>query len=206
MSNKDYYAILGISKTASPEEIKAAYRRMAIKHHPDKGGGAGAEAKFKEINEAYQVLSDPQKRSMYDQFGSAEGPNFSQSGGQGGGFGGFNTGDFDFSSGGFGFGGGLNDIFEGIFGQAMSQLQVQAEISIAQAVLGDKLRFNIDGKEVELSVPAGTSDGQSFRIRGKGRAYRGGVGDLIVSVKVKVPRHLSREQRELYEQLRRLDR
>jgi len=200
---KNYYDILGISKNASADEVKVAFRRMALKHHPDKGGGAEAEEKFKEINEAYQVLSDPQKRSMYDQFGTADGPHFG-GGGQGG-FGGFNQGDFDFS-GGFGFGGGLGDIFEGIFGQAMAHLQVQAEISVAQAVLGDNLHFKIDGKDIELPIPAGTQDGQSFKIRGKGRAYRGGVGDLIVSVRVKIPRNLSREQRELFEQLRRLDR
>lgn len=202
MANKNYYDILGVSKDATPDQIKQAYRRLAMKHHPDKGGGSEAEVKFKEINEAYQVLSDPKKKSMYDQFGSADGPQFG-GGAQTGGFSDFGFGNFDFSSG-FGFGGGLGDIFEGLFGQAMAQLQVQIEISIPQAVLGDNIKFNIDGKQIELNIPAGTQEGQQFQLRGKGRAYKGGVGDLIVSVHVKMPRHLSREQRDLYEQLKRM--
>ncbi len=199
MANKNYYETLGISKDATPDQIKAAFRRMAMKHHPDKGGGSDAEAKFKEINEAYQVLSDPQKKSMYDQFGTTDGPQFG--GGQGRGASDFGFGNYDFS-GGFGYGGGIGDIFEGLFGQAMAQLQVQIEISIPQAVLGDLLKFNIDGKNIELNIPAGTQDGQQFQLRGKGRQFKGGVGDLIVSVHVKIPRHISREQRDLYEKLK----
>ena len=100
MSEKrDYYEVLGLSKGASEEEIKKAYRKMAKKYHPDINKEPGAEEKFKEINEAYEVLSDPQKRATYDQFGHA--------GMDGAGFGGFNQGGADFS----GFGG-----FEGIFG------------------------------------------------------------------------------------------
>lgn len=199
MANKNYYDILGISKDATSEQIKQAYRRMAMKHHPDKGGGSAAEAKFKEINEAYQVLSDPKKKSMYDQFGTADGPQF----GGGGNASDFGFGNYDFS-GGFGFGGGLGDIFEGLFGQAMAQLQVQIEVSVPQAVLGDTIKFNIDGKQIELNLPPGTQDGHQFQLRGKGRTFKGGVGDLIVSVHVKMPRHLSREQKELYEKLKRL--
>ncbi|MEX1063843.1 MAG: molecular chaperone DnaJ [Candidatus Paceibacterota bacterium] len=107
MSNKDYYSILNINKGASPDEIKKAYRKLAHQHHPDKKGGD--EQKFKEINEAYQILSDPKKRSQYDQFGSTFG-----SQGPGGGFDGF-----DFSR---GFGSGevnledLFDLFGGAFG------------------------------------------------------------------------------------------
>jgi len=203
MPKKDYYEILGISKNASPDQIKQAYRRMAMKHHPDKGGGAEAEARFKEIiNEAIQILSDPGKRSAYDQFGSAEGPNFS--GGQGG-FG-FGNADYDFSQG-FGFGGGgLGDIFEGIFGQAMAQVQAEIEITIPQAVLGATLHLQLDGKPVEVTVPPGTGDGTQFHLRGKGRAFRGGVGDLVIITRIRIPRHLSREQRELYERLQQLER
>ncbi len=200
MANKDYYDILGVSKGASPEDIKRAYRKMAHEHHPDKGGGKEAETRFKEINEAYQVLSDPQKRSQYDTFGSASGPQFG-----GGGYGDFSQGNYDFSQG-FGFSGGIGDIFEGLFGQAMSQLQAEMEISIPQAVLGDTLTLSVDGKPVELRIPPGTADGQSFRMSGKGRAYKGGVGDLIITVRVRVPRHLSREQRELYEKLKTIER
>ena len=109
--SKDYYAILGVSKDASDDEIKKAYRKLAHKHHPDKSGGD--EAKFKEANEAYQVLSDKAKRQQYDQFGQT----FDGAGGQGaGGFSGFEGFDFsNFSSqqgGGFDFGeGGFEDIF-----------------------------------------------------------------------------------------------
>ena len=102
MANKDYYELLGIQKGASEDEIKRAFRKLAVKYHPDKNqGNDEAEAKFKEINEAYQILSDPEKRAKYDQFGSAA---FDGSGGFGG-------GGFDgFDMGGFG------DIFESFFG------------------------------------------------------------------------------------------
>ncbi len=103
---KDYYDILGISKGADDGEIKKAYRKMAMKYHPDKHkGDKEAEAKFKDINEAYQVLSDSQKRQRYDQFGSADGPSF----------GGGGAGGFDFNGQGFG---GFSDIFETFFGGA----------------------------------------------------------------------------------------
>lgn len=103
---KDYYAILGVAKSATAEELKKAYRKLALKYHPDKGGGAEAERKFKEINEAYQVLSDETKRRQYDQYGQVFG---NGAGPQGAGFGGF---DF---SGAEGFGD-FGDIFETFFG------------------------------------------------------------------------------------------
>ncbi len=195
MANKDYYDILGIKRDASAEEIKQAYRRMALKHHPDKGGGA--EAKFKEINEAYQVLSDPNKKAAYDRYGSADAGPFGGGAGQAGGF--------DFSQG-FGFGGGMGDIFESMFGQAMSQVQAEMEITIPQAVLGDTINVHIDGKPVEVVIPPGTREGQAFQFRGKGRSYRGGNGDLIITVRIRVPRHLSREQKELYARLKQIER
>src|SRR5476651_834349 len=108
----DYYKILGVDKNSSDDEIKKAYRKLAHKHHPDKQGG-DAE-KFKEINSAYQVLSDKSKRQQYDQFGSG----FEQRGS--GGFGGQGFGGFDFSGfssqGNQGFGDGFEDIFSNIFG------------------------------------------------------------------------------------------
>lgn len=200
---KDYYAILGVAKTASADEIKKAYRRLAHQHHPDKAG-SGNEAKFKEINEAYQALSDPTKRQRYDQFGSAEGPS---AGGFGGGFGGGAGGFEDIfsqfggrsgsSSGGFG------SIFEDLFSSAMAQMQVQVEIMLTQALLGDKLEFSIDGQRIALTIPPGTQEGDSFRLAGKGGTYRGGRGDLIVTVRVKYPQRLNNEQKKLLEQLRR---
>lgn len=106
MANKDYYEILGVSKTADADELKSAYRRLAKKYHPDLNKTPEAAEKFKEINEAYEVLGDDKKRANYDQFGSADGPQFGGAGGAG--FG-------DFFGGGQGFGGGFSDIFSDIF-------------------------------------------------------------------------------------------
>ena len=108
MANKDYYAVLGVNKDASVDEIKSAYRRLAKKYHPDLNKTPEAAEKFKEINEAYEVLSDDKKRANYDQFGSADGPQFS---GGAGGFSDFFGGGSGFS----GFGGGFSDIFSDIF-------------------------------------------------------------------------------------------
>src|SRR3989344_7511236 len=85
MTEKDFYQVLGVSKTASPEELKRAYRKLALQYHPDKNKTKEAEEKFKEINHAYEVLSDPQKKQQYDQFGSTA---FEGGAGQGGPFGG----------------------------------------------------------------------------------------------------------------------
>ena len=106
MAEQDYYDILGVSKDASEKDIKRAYRRLAAKYHPDVNHEPGAEEKFKKINEAYETLSDSQKRAQYDQFGSA-GPQ--GAGGQG--FGGFGGGQA-YSN----FGGGFDDIFSQFFG------------------------------------------------------------------------------------------
>ena len=191
--SKDYYNILGVSKSASAEEIKKAYRKLALKYHPDRGGGEDSAKKFKEVNEAYQVLSDPQKKSQYDQFGRTD---FSAGGGQNGfgGFGGFEGMEFDF--------GGFGDIFENFFGQAFSQVQAEIRISPAQAVLGDKLEISVGGEKINFDIPAGVQDGQSFRFPGKGKAHKNGRGDLILSVRIEMPRHISKEQQELWEKLR----
>lgn len=202
--SKDYYEILGVSRSASDAEIKKAYRKLALEHHPDRGGD---QEKFKQINEAYQILSDPQKRAQYDRFGSA-GFNGGYSQGRSGGFEGFDFSDFQsgFSSGGFSFGGGLGDIFGDFFSQAFSTVQAEVEISPAQAVLGDKLRINVNGQEIDLDIPAGTQDGTQFRIRGGGREIRNGQkGDLILSIRIKFPKKLTQEQKELWEKLKDLD-
>jgi len=141
---KDYYNILGVSKSATDDELKSAYRKMAKQYHPDINKTPEAAEKFKDINEAYSVLSDKTKRSNYDKFGTAE-PNAGFGGGAGGasGFGGF--GGFDFS----GFGG-FEDLFSGMFGGARSQAQrvgadidVRMNLSFSEAVFGCKKTINI---------------------------------------------------------------
>jgi len=202
----NYYEILEIPRTASQDEIKKAYRKLALKYHPDKGGD---QEKFKKINEAYQVLSDPQKRVSYDQFGKAGAQGFSGTGGFGGQRGGFEGFDFGSGMGGFEFnfgGGGLGDIFGDFFSQAFSTIQAQVEITPAQAILGDKFTVNIAGETITLEIPAGTQDGTQFRLRNKGRKIRGSQkGDLILQIKIKIPGRLSKEQRELYKKLRDLE-
>ncbi len=150
MSKRDYYEVLGLSKNASTDEIRKAYRTLARKFHPDVNKESGAEAKFKEINEAYQVLSDNQKRAAYDQFGHA-GPQFG-AGGQG--FGGFDFSDL-FRG---GFGGGFaespfEDLFESFFGGGRRERSGPAR--------GDDLRVDLEialeeaakGAEKELDIP-----------------------------------------------------
>ncbi|MFA9262118.1 MAG: molecular chaperone DnaJ [Undibacterium sp.] len=140
---KDYYSILGVSKTATPEELKKAYRKLAHAHHPDKK--TGDEAKFKEINEAYSTLSDPAKRQQYDQFGQTFSGN-PGGGGSGQGFGGFDFGGFSQSAGGFNFGGAnMEDLFSDLFtggggrrersGRG-SDIQVDVAISFKEMVNG----------------------------------------------------------------------
>jgi len=207
--NKDYYEVLGIPKGASEGEIKKAYRSKAHKLHPDKGGDKVA---FQEINEAYQVLSDRNKRSQYDQFGSVgrgvppAGGGFGGASQHGGGFGGFDGFNVNFGGGRQTGDGGFGSIFEDLFESAFSQVQVQLAVSIPQAVLGDTVRFKTNfGDEVELRIPPSTQEGQSFRFRGKGQQTRRGRGDLTVVIHIEIPKHLSREQRELYEQLKRFN-
>lgn len=152
---KDYYEILGVSRDASEAEIKKAYRKLAHTYHPDKKGGD--EAKFKEVNEAYQTLSDPQKRQQYNQFGS----NYQQAGGAGGfsGFGGGAQGfSFDdiFGQTGFSFGGGgFDDIFSDVFGAGGSRgssrrqsrgkdIELAVDISLEEAYTGISKSIDLD--------------------------------------------------------------
>ncbi|MFA5820630.1 MAG: molecular chaperone DnaJ [Candidatus Gracilibacteria bacterium] len=153
---KDLYEILGIKKDASESEIKAAYRKLALKYHPDKHkGDKDAETKFKEINGAYQILSDPKKRQQYEAFGASGGAQGFGGGGQGFGGGGFNAQGFDFS--GFGGGQGFADIFENFFGggggrsgrkkrrEATRGNDIEADIKITfeEAVFGTEKELEI---------------------------------------------------------------
>lgn len=198
---KNYYDILGVSKSASEDELKRAYRKLAHQYHPDKGG---SKEKFQEINDAYQILSDPNKRRQYDQFGSVGGQSgFNPGGFDPSGFGGGGN-DFDFSGFkvNFGSSGGFGSIFEDLFDSAFSKVQVHFTITIPQAVLGDSIKFKTQlGDELELKIPAGVQEGTAFNFRGKGHQTRRGRGDLQVVIHIKIPNRLSRKERDLYEQL-----
>jgi len=180
-SKRDYYDILGVTKSASGSDLKSAYRKLALKWHPDKNKESGAEAKFKEINEAYEVLSSPDKKAKYDQFGHAA---FDPSAGFGGGQGGqsYRQGPFTYtySSGGgfediFGSSGqqGFNDpfnIFESFFGgqnpfgsQFQQKPHYSMSIDFMDAVNGVEKSFVHQGKQYTVKIPAGADDGTRMR-------------------------------------------
>jgi len=210
---QDLYDVLGVSRTASEDEITKAYRKLARQYHPDRNpGDNAAEAKFKDISAAYEVLSDTQKRAQYDQFGAA-GPGFPNGAGEGGfhfggGPGGFQSVDPEtaerlfgqfFGGGGGGMGGGspfgdLGDLLGGARGrssggrrtrQRAAPQAVEAEVTIpfTTAALGGGVSLSIDGREVEVKVPPGFEDGKTLRIAGQG------PGGADVHLKVHVAPH-----------------
>jgi len=207
MEYKDYYKILGVERDADEKAIKRAFRKLAAKYHPDKGGD---EAKFKEINEAYEVLSDPEKRKLYDQFGSnwQQGQQFDPSQFEemfGGGFGGFGAG---------GGAQGFSDFFETLFGggfrqgggrahggfRARGQDQViKILIPLEDAVNGAERTLNLQvpeadafgrvtqrNKQIRVKIPAGIKPGQRIRLAGQGGPGIGGGpnGDLYLEVEL----------------------
>lgn len=206
---KDYYKTLGVEKSASKEEIKKAFHKMAHKYHPDKK--EGDEVKFKEVNEAYQTLSDDSKRSKYDQYG----PGFeNMQGGQGGGYqqGGFDG--FDFS--GFQNGGSmefdLNDIFGEFFGGGFRaqrvprgrDMKTEISISIVDSILGAEKKIALSGhKDVTIKIPVGIQDGQTLKMTGYGEEIKNGKpGDLYIHISIKIPHKISKKAQELLEELR----
>ncbi|MCP4362771.1 MAG: J domain-containing protein [Chloroflexi bacterium] len=304
MDYKDYYQILGVSKSADDKEIKRAYRRLARQHHPDKNpNNKLAEEKFKQINEAYEVLGNSDNRQKYDQLGHNY-HRYQQMGGR--------PGDFDFSQyfnqggprGGYqyqtnvnlndlfgdGRNGGFSDFFQSIFGSEFGQrnaprnmdaeepititleeayqgtdrsfsqggkqftaiippgvvdgakirlrgkgnqgpngrgdlylvvqiqphptftvdgvnLKTTAEVDVVTAVLGGKVTVSTLSGDVQLTVPAGTQGGQTFRLRGKGMPAlqkKDKIGDLFATIKIRIPAQLTTEQRQLYQELAQL--
>lgn len=192
-STTDYYQLLGLSKNATAAEIKKAYRKLAVKYHPDKNPGSKeAEERFKEINEAYAVLSDPEKKTQYDQFGST---GFHERYSQEDIFRGFDVGDM-FKGSGFG----TEDIFSRIFGGGFQRggygrvqrkgedYTLEVTVTFQEAYNGCEKRvaFMRDGKREELSVkvPAGIASGGRLRIQGKGGDGVGGApaGDLYLNI------------------------
>ena len=161
MSKRDYYEVLGVGKGASDDEIKKAFRKLAIKYHPDRNpGDKEAEAKFKEANEAYSVLSDKTKRQRYDQFGHA-GVGGASSGAGGNPFEGFNFNgqSFNFDFGG-GFGG-LDDILGAMFGGGFRGVRrgrdyrTSTTINFEEAIFGCTKKITVDGEQIKLKIPAG---------------------------------------------------
>ena len=188
--DKDFYKVLGVSKDVSEAELKKTYRKLSRKYHPDTNpGDAKAEAKFKEISEAYSVLSDSKERAEYDQMRAmGPGPRFNPgSGGQSysGGFpGGANMG-----------GAGFEDVFANLFGgggfnrgpQRGADLTMSTTLDFIDGVKGTQLKVRLGNGETTIKIPAGVQDGQKIKIAGKGQQSPNGgpAGDLIISVTVK---------------------
>ena len=193
MVAKSLYETLEVSESASSDEIKKAYRKLARKYHPDVNKEKDAEEKFKEINAAYEVLSDPQKKQQYDQFGDSMfgGQNFHDfARGQGQGV------DLDdilrqmFGGGGAGFGSsGFNQSGFGGFGQSgfnEPDLDTQAQITIAfdVAILGGKQNISLNNESFDIKIPEGIKNGQKIRAKGKGKSYNNQRGDMIIKINV----------------------
>lgn len=203
-STPDYYKILGVSRDADEAALKKAFRKLAREHHPDRGGD---EEKFKEINEAYEVLSDPKKRQLYDQYGTANENQIPRGWGGGGGFGSWADilesirngegafGGMDFDFGGFGGFGGANRPQRG------QDLTVNLQITFDEAFKGVEKRITvrIPGKDqsdtLPVTVPAGAVDGGRLRFRGRGGlgANGGEAGDLLVVLKIQPHEYFSRQ-------------
>lgn len=199
MAQKEYYEALGVAKDASADDIKKAFRKLAVKYHPDRNqGDTAAEEKFKEINEAYAVLSDPEKRKKYDAFGSSD---FHQQYSQEDIFKGF---DFSGTFKDMGMGGG-EDIFSRLFGGAFARgggrgfsraprqgadLSLNVDVGFRDAATGGErlvaFRRNGSREELKVKIPAGVDNGSRIRISGKGSDGENGGpnGDLFLEVKV----------------------
>lgn len=182
MAYKDYYQILGVSRSATPDELKQAFKQLARKHHPDVSKDPQAEERFKEINEAYTVLSDPQKREYYDQYGAGGPPPGGFSGQPPSG----NAGDFsDFFQQLFGgrgpFGGGVGDFFgQAGRGPRRRDLESELTLSLEQAFHGGERLIQVGGERLTVTIPAGIRPGQKIRLAGRGQHG----GDLLLVVRL----------------------
>ncbi len=209
--SKSLYETLGVSENASADEIKKAYRKLARKYHPDINKDPEAQDKFKEINAAYEVLSDPEKKVQYDQFGDQMfgGQNFHDfARGQGAEvdleeilrqmFGGGAAGA---GAGGFGGFGGFGGSGAGGFGGYQTpDLDIHAKITIPfmVSVNGGKHHINVNGQSFDIKIPAGIKSGETLRVRGKGKEYNGHRGDLLIKVEVADSGEYERKGNDLY--------
>lgn len=218
MSNS-LYETLGVSKSASTDEIKKAYRKLARKYHPDINKEAGAEEKFKEINAAYEILSDPQKKAQYDTYGDsmfggqsfhdftkgASGGSFediineifkggfgSSSRGFKGGFGGFSNQGFDGGFGGFG---------QNSFDKSQLNANIEIEIPFLTAILGGEFSFKYNGENIKIKIPRGINENEKLRVKEKGYSSRGYKGDLIINIKIQKDAEYERKDDDLYKTL-----
>ena len=215
MNFKDYYKSLEVSKNATADEIKKSYRKLARKYHPDVNpGNKAAEEKFKEISEAYEVLSHPENRKKYDELG-ADFKKYEQAGHAGGG--GFDWSKYAQQGGGqqryqyqtsgedaFG-GGGFSDFFESIFGGSFGgggfgnsgstrqrnqvskgqDYSAEMEISLPEAYSGSTRTINVNGQQLRIKIKPGVAEGQVLKLAGKGgQGAKGANGDLYITIKI----------------------
>lgn len=197
--SKSLYETLGVKENASADEIKKSYRKLARKYHPDINKDESAVEKFKEINAAYEVLSDPEKKAQYDQFGDQMfgGQNFHDfARGQGG------SVDLDeilrqmFGGGGGGFGGAGGGF--GGFGGPDLDLQTRITVPFMVSVNGGKHTVSVQGQSFDIKIPAGIKSGETMRVRGKGKQYQGHAGDLLIQIEVASSNEYERKGDNLY--------
>lgn len=206
MAKRDYYDILGLNRSASDQEIKKAYRKLAKKYHPDMNpGDENAEKIFKEVTEAYNVLSDKEKKKLYDQFGHAAfdgsmGENPREAYEQWNMGSGFEGGHREYY-----YNGNMDDIFENMFGDFFAgskDVNGEITISLKEAALGCEKIIRMENgssKTLAVKVPAGISEGQTIRLKGKGKTGRGGkTGDLLIQVHVREDGIFRREGDDVY--------
>ncbi len=197
--SKSLYKTLGISENSTADEIKKAYRKLARKYHPDINKEESAVSKFKEINAAYEVLSDSNKKSQYDMhgdnmFGGQNFHDFAQQNQRGG-------ADINdilremFRGGG---GGGFGSFSGGGFSQVDLDIQAKISIPFMTSILGGKQKVSLTHDRFDIKIPAGTSTGDKLRVRGKGESHNGQVGDLIIQIEVQASDEYDRKGYDLY--------